>query len=134
MVHDKIALLLKDISKIKENLKGVKKDIKVEEKLTSERYLELKAALKEMKAQVKEMEEEHLADLASDEHYGKLRELRLKNEEDLAHANQDLFKALEELPKKYFEMQIETENGPVKVQGQPEMKIFLNGKEEKRKV
>ena len=134
MVHDKIALLLKDISKIKEELKGVKKDIKFEEKLTNEQYLELKVALKEMKAQVKDLENEHLSDLSTDEHYGKLREMRLKGEEDLAHANQNLFKVLEELPKKYFEMQIETDNGPVKVQGQPEMRIFLNGKEEKIKA
>ncbi|PIR54948.1 hypothetical protein COU74_04390 [Candidatus Peregrinibacteria bacterium CG10_big_fil_rev_8_21_14_0_10_36_19] len=134
MVHDKIALLLKDIAKVKEELSGIKKDIKIEETIEDEQYLQLKKALKELKAQVKDKQDEHMSELASDDHYNKLRELRLKAEEELAHANEALFKVLDELPKKYFEIQIDTENGPVKVQVQPEMKIFLNGKEEKKRV
>ncbi len=133
MVHDKIALLLKDISKYKEQLKGIKQDMKIEETIENDDYFHLKKASKDLKSQVKDMETEHLAELASDDHYTKLRGMRLKAEEDLAHTNEQLFKTLDELPKKYFEMQLETENGPVKVQVQPEMKLFMNGKEEKKR-
>ncbi|MBT3705208.1 hypothetical protein HOG17_05520 [Candidatus Peregrinibacteria bacterium] len=133
MVEDKISLALKDIAKIKADLKEVKKDMKSEEKLVTDQYVQLKSASKDLKAQVKEMEEDHLGELADDDFYNKLRELRLQKEEDLALANEKLFKAVAELPQKYCQIKMETEAGSVNVQIQPEMRVYVNGREEKKR-
>ncbi|MFA5947517.1 MAG: hypothetical protein WC806_00900 [Candidatus Gracilibacteria bacterium] len=134
MIEDQIPLMLQNIDKLKNHLKEVKKDIKDEEKIDTEKYIELKKAYKEMKAQFKEYEEEELRDLKSDESYAKLIEIRMKAEEDLANARVKLFEAISKLPQKFFEMSMDTERGPVKVQIVPDMRVFLNGKEEKKKM
>lgn len=133
MVHDKIALLLKDIAKLKEKLQGVKKDMKEEEKLETPEFLELKKTAKDLRGQMKDLKDEHEEELKSDSFYNQLRELKLKAEEELAHANEKLFALIDELPQKFFEMDVEVDAGKVKVQCQPEMKLFVNGKEEKRR-
>lgn len=134
MIQDQISLILRDIEKVKVNLREVKKEIKLEEKIEDDRYEELKSALKDLKQQVKSFEEDFLQQLKKEESYAKLRELKMKAEEDLANANQKLFKALGQLPPKAFEMSVDLEVGPVKVQVIPDMRIFLNGREEKKRV
>ncbi len=131
MIEDNISLSLQDIAKISERLKGVKKDIKEEEKIVNDQYIDLKRASKDLKEQVKAFEEDFLADIKADDHYNKLRELRLKAEEDLAHANEKLLKLVEKMPQKPFQMQVETEDGTIKVDFLPGMQVFLNGKEKK---
>ncbi|MFA7685493.1 MAG: hypothetical protein WCX95_01695 [Candidatus Gracilibacteria bacterium] len=134
MIEDQISLILQDITKLKAELKDVKKDIKEEEKIDTERYVELKKAYKDIKAQFKEYEEEELRDLREDAHYGKLLELKMKAEEDIANARQKLFEAIAKLPQKFFEMSLDMGAGPVKVQVVPDMRVFLNGKEEKKNL
>lgn len=133
MVEDKISLALKDIAKLKFEIRDVKKDMRAEEKLTTDQYIQLKASYKDLRAQIKEMEDEHVRELADDEFYNKLRELKLQKEEELAIANESLFKAVGQLPQKYYQMKMETESGPVNVQIQPEMRVYVNGKEEKKR-
>jgi len=134
MVHDKIALLLKDIGEVRNKLKDIKKDMKQEEKIDDEQYLELKKALKDLREQVKENEEDHIENLHKEDFYNQLRELRLKTEEELANISEKLFGLIADLPTKAFEIKMETEAGPVRVQVIPEMKVYMNGKEEKRRV
>ena len=134
MIEDQISLILQDITKLKGELKDVKKDIKEEEKIDTERYVELKKAYKDMKTQFKEYEEEELRDLRKDAHYAKLLEIKMKAEEDIANARQKLFEAVAKLPQKFFEMSLDMGAGPVKVQVVPDMRVFLNGKEEKKKL
>lgn len=134
MIQDQISLMLQDIAKLKEKLKEIKKDLKFEEKIESDQYEELKKALKEMKAQVKDFEEQEMMELRKEESYAKLKELKMKAEEDIALANQKLFEALGKLPPKAFEMNVDFEAGPVRVQVIPDMRIFLNGKEEKKRT
>lgn len=134
MIQDQISLMLQEIAKLKEKLKEIKKDIKLEERIESEQYEELKKALKEMKAQVKDFEEQEMAELRKEESYAKLKELKMKAEEDIALANEKLFKAIGQLPPKPFEMNVDLEAGPVRVQVIPDMRIFLNGKEEKKRT
>lgn len=134
MIHDKISLALQDIAKIKESLKGIKKDIKSEEKIVNDQYIDLKRTLKDLKLQVKGFEDDVIQELHEDDHYNKLREMRMKGEEDLAKATERLFKFVAELPQKAISMDMETEDGPVKVNIQPEMKVFVNGREEKRRT
>jgi conjugal transfer/entry exclusion protein len=133
MIHDKISLVLKDINVMKDKLRDVKSDMRKEEKVTREDYLELKKAYKDMRAQLKDIEDEWQSELAEDEMYNKLREIRMKLEEDVAHAREKLFEYVAQLPVKAFQMSVETESGPVNVNIQPEMKVYMNGKEEKGK-
>jgi hypothetical protein len=134
MIHDKIQLAIKEVRKLEEKLKGVKKDMRSEEKIEDEQYQDLKRGLKEMRLQVKDMEDEALEDLQKSEFYNELRDLRLKAEEDLAHSSEKLFKLLEEVPLKAFEIDVKDEEGMVKIQAAPAMRIFVNGKEIKNKV
>ena len=134
MSQDKLAVSLQDIAKAKEKLKGIKKDMKAEEKITTDEYLELKKALKDLKEQVKRCEEDFRSELADDDHYQKLREMKIEQEEDLAHLNMQLFTALAKMPQKSFKMNVDTESGTLLVQCEPEMRIYVNGKEEKRRA
>lgn len=131
MVHDKIQLAIKDVQKKQEALKEVKAEIKMEEKIEDDNYVQLKSGLKDMKAQVKTFEEDFLNGLKNGEFYNKLREERLKAEEELALAKEKLFGLLGEVPFKAFEIDVNDgeEGGFTKIQALPEMKIFVNGKE-----
>ncbi|MBT3865406.1 hypothetical protein HOE67_02115 [Candidatus Peregrinibacteria bacterium] len=134
MIEDTIALIIKDIEKLKEKLKEIKKDIKYEEKIEDDRYEDLKRGAKEMKAQVKDFEDDALRDLTDQESYLKLKEMKMKAEEDIAHANQKLFESLGKLPPKPFDLNVEMEAGPARVQIVPDMRVYVNGKEEKRRA
>lgn len=132
MIHDKIQLAIKEIRKFEAELKDAKQDIRKEEKIKDDKYEEMKRALKQMKEQVKDFEEEQLGELRKTEFYGKLRELQLKAKEDLALARERLFVLVEQLPFKPFEMDLKEEEVFTKIQALPEMRIFLNGKEIKK--
>lgn len=132
MIHDKIQLAIKEIRKFEAELKDVKQDIRKEEKIEDDKYEEMKRALKQMKEQVKDFEEEQLGELRKTEFYGKLREMQLKAKEDLALAREKLFVLVEQLPLKPFEMDLKEEEVFTKIQALPEMRIFLNGKEIKK--
>lgn len=134
MIEDKISLILKDLGKLKGELKDLKKDVKAEEKMDTEEYLELKKAYKDMKLQLKDLEDQFHLELAKDDNYNKLREMVMAKEEEIAAANENLFKLIAELPPKPFMMNVELEQGPVRVQIQPEMRLYMNGKEEKKRA
>lgn len=132
MVYDKIQLAIKELQKLEEELKSVKKDIKEEEKIEDEQYGELKKSLKDLKAQVKDYEEQQLGELRKTEFYGKLREMQLKTTEEMALAREKLFALIDQLPLKAFEMDLKDSITLTKIQALPEMRIFLNGKEIKK--
>ena len=134
MIEDKIALHLKDLRKLKQELHEIKKDVKDEEKIETEEYLELKRTYKDLKTQVKDLEEKTLLSLAQDTSYQQLKEMQIKKEEEIAQLNAKLFEVVGELPPKFFQMNVETEEGAVRVQIQPEMRLYLKGKEEKKRV
>ena len=133
MIHDKIQLAIQEIRKSEEKLKDVKKDIRKEEKIEDDRYSELKSGLKDMRIQVKDFEEEQLADLKKTDFYNELRELTMKAEEELAQAREQLFKFLAQAPLKPFDIDLQGEEGFTKIQAVPEMRIYVNGKEIKKK-
>jgi hypothetical protein len=134
MIQDKIILALQDLGKMKDELKEVKKDLKAEEKIGDEQYDTLKKSAKELKAQVKDFEEEWTRELMQDENYNKLREMKMEKEEEMAEKNEELFSLIAQLPPKAFELNMDTEAGPVRVQVQPEMRVYLNGREEKKRA
>ncbi len=133
MIHDQIQLAIKDVRQMEDKLSDVKKDMRKEGKIDDGKYVELKAGLKEMRLQVKDFEEEQLADLEKSDFYTELRELKLKAEEELAEAREKLFKFLAQVPLKPFEMDMNDEEGFTKIQAVPEMRIYVNGKEVKKK-
>jgi len=134
MVEDKIALILKDLAKLKEELRELRKDQRQQEKLDSPEYLEIKRVFNDLKKQKKDAEEVFQQDLAGDTDYQKIRELKVKKEEEIAELNGKLFAAIATLPPKPFLMNVEMEAGPVKVQIMPEMRLYINGREEKKRA
>lgn len=134
MIEDKLQLTLKELRKLKQELHDLKKDMKQEEKIDSEEYAELKRAYKDLKSQVKDFEEKWMQDLLKDEQYTKLKEMKVKKDEEIAQMNQKLFEIIAQFPPKFFQMNMETEEGPIRVQIQPEMRVYLNGKEEKKRA
>lgn len=134
MVEDKIALAVKNIQKLKMEFRDLKKDLRYEERLDTPEYLDLKGTLKDLKVQVKAMEEEFMNELKQEEGYNKLRELVSNKEEEIARANEGLFKHIAELPSKPFQIKVDDETGPMQVNIMPEMRLYLNGKEEKRRL
>ena len=108
--------------------------MRAEEKIDTEEYIDLKKTFKDLKHQVKDLEEQWMLDLLKDEMYVKLKEMRMKKEEEIALENQKLFQHIAQLPPKFFQMNVEMEEGPVRVEVHPEMRVYLNGKEEKKRV
>ena len=133
MVDDQIKLALQEIKKKREELRDIRKDIKEEEKIDSPEYLDLEKAFKDLKKQVKEFKDEWMREMQTDEHYNKLREMKISKEEEIAEANEKLFKIISQLPQKPVDINFETEQGPIRVQIMPEMRLYLNGREERKK-
>ncbi len=134
MIEDKVLLVLQELRKFREELKAVKKDLKREEKIDDEQYETLKKSAKEMRAQVREFEDNWKAELHEDEDYKKLIELKIEKEEEIANRVAELYHLVGQLPAKAWETNMDTEDGPVRVQVQPEMRVYLNGKEEKKRT
>jgi len=134
MVEDKITLILKDIAKQREELKEVKKDQRRQEKLDTQEYLEIKRVFTDLKRQKKDAEDVWQKELEQDAEYRATLELKVKKEEEIAQLNQKLFAAIATLPPKPFLMNVEMEAGPVKVQIMPEMHLYINGREEKKRA
>lgn len=131
MTEDKIALNIQEINKLREKLKEVKKDIKFEEKIDDPHHAQLKDGYKDLRKQIKEFEDDYLEDLYKDESYKQLLERKIQLEEHIAHEKEELAKHLSTLPQKAHQMKVDTEAGPINVQIQPEMKVYINGKEER---
>ncbi|HCW32931.1 TPA: hypothetical protein DGH83_05565 [Candidatus Peregrinibacteria bacterium] len=94
----------------------------------------MKKTAKELHGQLKDFEENWKRELLNDEAYQKLRELKIQKEEEVAEEIAKLYQLVEKLPPKMWETKIETEEGQIRLQIQPEMKVYLNGKEEKRRA
>jgi hypothetical protein len=134
MSADHILLAIQDLNKLKSELKEVKRDMKDFENISREDYENIKKAYKDLRGQMKAIEEEWKKQLLEDNEYNGLREMKMKKEEDIAASMKKLFDALEKLPKSPVTMKVETEGGPINVQIQPEMRIYLNGREERKRV
>ena len=134
MIHDKISVILKDLAKLKDKLKDTKKDMRKMEKVDRDDFRDLERTVKDLKKQLTDIKDEWEEELQSDDFYNQLRESRLEDEEKIAQLNADLFEALEKAPQKAFSIEVQTEEGPLRVQVQPEMKIYVNGKEEKKRA
>jgi len=80
------------------------------------------------------MEEDWERQLMRDESYLKLLKMREEKDEEIAKANAKLFELIGKLPPKPFEMDMESEDGNILIQITPEMRIYLNGKEEKKRT
>jgi conjugal transfer/entry exclusion protein len=133
MIDDQIRNSLPKIKKLKDDLREIKKDIKEEEKIDSPEYADLDKALKDLKKQVKDFKEQWMLEMQGDENYNKLREMKISKEEDIAEESAKLFELISKLPPKPFEMNVDGEDGQVRVQIIPDMRLYLNGREEKKR-
>lgn len=136
MIENKIQELIVALNRLKEEYKAIKKSIRTEEKITDEtEYESLKRAYKQLKEQIKDFEDAYRSSLYEDEAYTELIKLKEQKEEEIVKNYEKLNKLIAELPQKPVEMKMETEEGHTNVQIFPEMRMYINGKEEKlRKV
>ncbi len=133
MIDDQIKQFLLEIKKLRLELRNIKKDLKFEEKIDTPEYLDLEKAYKDMRKQMKDLKEEWTKELQSDNDYNQLREIHLKKEEDIAEKKEKLWELISKLPPKAVIISLETEEGPIKINIQPEMRLYLNGREEKQR-
>lgn len=133
MIDDQIRQALLEIKKQREELRDIKKDMKADEKIDSPEYHDLEKAFKDLRQQVKDFKEQWMNELKSDESYNKLREIRLNKEEEIAESMNKLFVLIAKLPQKPVDMNMDGDNGPIRVQIMPEMRLYLNGREERIK-
>ena len=133
MIDDQIKQLLLEMKKLKLELRDIRKDIKFEEKIDTPEYLDLEKTYKDLRKQVKDLKDEWDKELQTDNNYNKLRELRLQKEEDIAEKNEKLWELISKLPPKAVDINLDTEEGPIKISIQPEMRLYLNGREEKKR-
>lgn len=132
MIEDQITLAVKDLQKLKDELKEVKKSIKQEEKIEDENYETLKRTYKDLRKQLKDYEDEQLEEVRKDDNYHQLVEMKVKKEEEIALANEKLYAQVEKLPKKPFELRTEGDSGLLVIQVLPEMRVYLNGREHRK--
>lgn len=132
MIDDRIKILIAEIKKLKGDLRGIKKDIKEEEKIDTPEYVDLMRAFNDLKRQVNDYKDQWLNEIKGEEMYVKLRELKVAKEEEIAEAKNELFSTIAKLQLKPVDMNTDSEEGPVRVQIMPEMRLYLNGREEKR--
>lgn len=133
MSSDQIILSIQKVKTLKQELREVKGDMKDFEKVVRDDYDDLKQAFKDMKEQMKTIEEEWKKGLLEDKEYLDLREMKMKKEEEIAEHTKKLFEQLEKLPRQPVSFQVDTEAGPVNIQILPEMRLYMNGKEEKKR-
>ena len=133
MIDDKIRLAIQEIKKLKEELRDIRKDLKEEEKIDSPEYHDLEKACKDLKRQVKDFKDEWMKEMQSDENYNKLRELKIGKEEEIGEATEKLFTIINQLPQKPVDLNLDSDQGPIRIQIMPEMRLYLNGREEKKK-
>ncbi len=133
MIEDKIRQILIELKKAQNEFRDIKKDIRYEEKIDTVEYLDLEKAMKELRKQVKDYKEQWEKELYDDKNYVTLIDLKVKKEEQIAQLKEQLSKEFVKLPPKPVLLQLDTEDGTVKIQIQPEWILYLNGKEEKVK-
>lgn len=134
MQEDKIILILQELRKVRADLHEIKKDLKREEKIDDEQYETMKKTVKEMRGQIREFETNWKAELHKDSEYQKLVELKVGKDEEAANLIAEMYHLVKQLPPKAWETNMDTEDGPVRVQVMPEMTVYLNGKEEKKRA
>ena len=129
--NELISGLLKDIDRMKKNLKDVNKEIRKERKITTEEYVGFKKAMKDLRVEIKDLEEQHELELAKDDGFLALTTSRMGQEEELAKLKEKLNAQIIKLPPEQMKFQFESEEGIVNAVLFPKMQIYFNGKEEK---
>lgn len=123
--------LLKDIDRMKKNLKEVNKSIRQERKITDDEYVGLKKTVKDLRLQIKDLEDQHDLDLNKDNEFVALVTLRMQTEEELAGLKEKLNKEVIKLPPEQLRFKFESDEGIVNAFLYPRIHLSMNGKEEK---
>lgn len=126
-----ISGLLKDIDRMKKNLKEVKKSIQKEKKIDDDEYVGLKKTVKDLRLQIKDLEDQHELELNKSSEYTALITLRMQTEEELAGLKEKLNKEVIKLPPEQLRFKFESDEGIVNAFLYPRIHLSMNGKEEK---
>lgn len=126
---DALLIVLADTDNIRKNLKEVKKEIKDMEKITTDDYVQLKNTRKDLRLQMKDMEEAHESELRKDTAYMALIDLKMKHDSELALKNQVVAGIIKKLPPKQLQLKFKDEDGAdVRVDIRPAMELYVDGK------
>lgn len=128
MLIDNIRLLLKDIFNEKSELRSIKQDLKSDEKNEDENYLSLKKTYKDLKTQIQDIEDEFQKNLLDDQSYNELWKLKISTQEKIAQLNSKLMNLIQELPPEGIALDVETNEGVIRVNISNERQVYFNGK------
>jgi DNA polymerase/3'-5' exonuclease PolX len=129
MSYDKLTRFLFELTKIEKEIKDLKKEIRTEEKYDNEDYRRLKQNSRDLNEQAKEMYENHLKRVRGTQLYKNINEALLAKADELTSKKEAVIKTLNELPKKPFAFDLDTEDGTVKkITAEPKLVLFSNGK------
>ena len=120
--------------RVKMNLKAAIKIKKETEKeaVETEEYLELKSRVKELNDELKQMKEDALDDLESDELYIDIRKIVIEAEEEFAHQRETVATALEALPVEPIQMVLDLGiEGESMVSILSQKHLFIGGEDQK---
>lgn len=133
--EESIKLCLVDMQKLKLDLKDIKKSIRNEKKNSDQEYVDLKKQIKGLNKQAKQLQMDFEKELHTSDDYNALIELKNSTEEKFANKFGELQKLVAKLPPNVpVQLSIETDLGKMLANINPEMKVYVNGKEEKRNV
>lgn len=132
MTEDKIKLIIQSMVELRDELKEVKKEKKEKEKEVPEDIAELAMQKRDIGHQHKDRHDEFIKELREDKDYKQITKDIVLTEEKIAQKKQDLFKEIATLKRNIpLNMDIQVGDRLIKLQTEPTVKVYLNGKEEK---
>lgn len=132
-MSETVQTCLQDYYKKKNDLKVLKATIKQEEKdeMGTNEFLDLRASIKGLRADLKDMEDEAMEELRADEGYNALRQKVLEYTESTALAREALFAKIQALPPEPKQLTFDFEGSPQTANLRNKRELYINGKLDK---
>jgi len=127
LIHMSIEQLIHDIKKLQEDVKAITASIK-DLKPKNEDLEMLKRQRKDLSQQIKDMDSDIERQMNEDQDIVEFKKEKMEKDEKLAKLKQELFIELDKVHKD-FSLDVQCEDGFVKVNALKAMRLYLNGKE-----
>lgn len=131
--EDAIRLAIEEMIRVRDELKEYKKEKKAMEKNHPDDLKELRLMKENLQKQIKEHEQKLLAELREDKDYKQVVQDIVLSEEKLSEAREKLFKEIATLKQNIpINMDIQVDDRLIKLQTEPTVSVYLNGREERK--
>lgn len=131
--EDAIRLAIEEMIRVRDELKEYKKEKKAMEKNHPDDLKELLVMKEDLQKQIKEHEQKLLAELREDKDYKQVVQDIVLSEEKLSEAREKLFKEISTLKQNIpINMDIQVDDRLIKLQTEPTVSVYLNGREERK--